>query len=102
MPAYCLLPSFTVDKQRIGRYDGGRRDAMHDFVTIPEAARMLGITEVSVRDAVKRDEIIGGKIGGRYIVSRQSVVAYRPREYKSRRAEAGPGPGAERSAEAAP
>ena len=68
---------------------------MHDFITAPEAARILGVTEVAVRDAVRRDEIIGGKIGGRYYVSRQSVEGYRPREYKGRRAEAGPGSSAE-------
>lgn len=58
---------------------------MHDFITVPEAARMLGITEVAVRDAIQRDEIIGGKVGGRYIVSRQSAECFRPREYERRR-----------------
>jgi len=62
---------------------------MHEFITTPEAARLLGVSEVAVRDAVRRDEIIGGKIGGRYYVSRQSVEGYRPRDYKGRRQEPG-------------
>jgi hypothetical protein len=52
---------------------------MHDFITVTDAARLVGISEVAVRDAVQKDEIIGGKVGGRYIVSKQSALAYKPR-----------------------
>lgn len=56
---------------------------MHEFITVPEAVDILRITEASVRRAIQRGEIIGGKLGGRYIASKQSVEAYKPREYRS-------------------
>ena len=54
---------------------------MHEFITIAEAVAILNITEASVRRAVQRGDIIGGKVDGRYIVSKQSVESYKPNTY---------------------
>lgn len=51
---------------------------MHTFITVPEAADLLGVTVHAIRDAVQRGASIGGKLGGRYIVSQQLAEAYRP------------------------
>lgn len=57
---------------------------MHEFIGVAEAAERLGITQDSVRDAIQRGEIVGGKVGGRYVVSAQSVEEYTPRSYAGR------------------
>lgn len=54
---------------------------MHTFITVPEAAELVGVTVHAIRSAVQRGDIVGGKLGGRYIVSRESAQAYQPREY---------------------
>ncbi len=54
---------------------------MYTFVTVPKAASLLGVTEDSVRDAIQRKAIIGGKIGGRYYIVKESLETYKPREY---------------------
>ena len=54
---------------------------MQEFITVPEAAKLLGITDDAIRQAIQRDDILGGKVGGRYYVLKASVEAYKPREY---------------------
>lgn len=54
---------------------------MHEFVTVSQAAALLGISEVAIREAIRQGDIIGGKVGGRYYALKDSVLAYQPRAY---------------------
>jgi len=56
----------------------------HEYVSVPEAAKMLGVSDVWVIRLVKRGELDGFRLSGRaWAVSRQSVQKNR-REYLRR------------------
>src|SRR5207253_10528093 len=49
-----------------------------EWISVPEAARLKGVTESSVRVAIQTGRLIGGKVGRSCIVRRGDVEAWRP------------------------
>jgi hypothetical protein len=44
---------------------------LRDWISVPEAARLKGVAESSVRLAINAGRLTGGKIGRNYVVSRR-------------------------------
>ena len=55
-----------------------RKSPASEWVSVPEAARLKGVTESSVRVAIQTGRLMGGKVGRSYIVRRGDVEAWRP------------------------
>ena len=55
-----------------------RKSPASEWISVPEAARLKGVTESSVRVAIQTGRLMGGKVGRSYIVRRGDVEAWRP------------------------
>jgi excisionase family DNA binding protein len=60
-------------------------DRIGDYVSLDEAARMLGITRQSVDYAVKTGKLNVFRPHGRLLLLRSEVEAYKPAGYLNRR-----------------
>jgi excisionase family DNA binding protein len=49
-----------------------------EWISVPEAARLKGVAESSVRVAIQAGRLTGAKVGRSYIVRRRDVEAWRP------------------------
>src|SRR5438876_1204023 len=48
------------------------------WISVPEAARLKGVAESSVRVAIRTGRLMGEKVGRGYIVRREDVESWRP------------------------
>ena len=55
-----------------------RKSPASEWISVPEAARLKGVTESSVRVAIQTGRLMGGKVGRSYIVRRGDIEAWRP------------------------
>ena len=62
-----------------------------EWISVPEAARLKGVAESSVRVAIQTGRLTGGKVGHSYIVRRGDVEAWRPGSRGPQRARSGEG-----------
>lgn len=53
------------------------RDKLNEFVTTKEAARTLGVTQRRVLQAIAEKVLEAVKMGGRWLVRRDSVYRYK-------------------------
>lgn len=49
-----------------------------DWMSVPDAAKLKGVAESSLRYAINKGHVYGQKIGRGYIVSRRSLIDWRP------------------------
>ena len=69
-----------------------------EWISVPEAARLKGVAESSVRVAIQTGRLMGGKVGRSYIVRRGDVESWRPGPRGPKRGRLGEGPAALREA----
>jgi len=55
-----------------------RRGAASEWISVPEAARLKGVAEPSVRVAMQAGRLMAAKVGRSYIVRRRDVETRRP------------------------
>jgi excisionase family DNA binding protein len=55
-----------------------RKGTASEWVSVPEAARLKGVAESSVRVAIQTGRLMGAKVGRSYIVRRRDVESWRP------------------------
>src|SRR5579883_512531 len=51
---------------------------LEKFVTVQEAARLLGVSDKNVHRRIQRGEIKATPVGGRYLILREDVLEFRP------------------------
>src|SRR5262245_42521036 len=55
-----------------------RKNPAGEWIGVPEAARLKGVAESSVRVAIQTGRLNGAKVGRSYIVRRRDVEGWRP------------------------
>lgn len=60
------------------------RQNQPEGMTVPEAAKYLGVSETAIRKAVYDGGIKGSKPKGRWVLDTASVKAYKPRAYSAK------------------
>ena len=50
-------------------------EALDEWMTVPDAAKLKDVAESSVRKAIETGRLTGKKIGRNYLVSRKDVMA---------------------------
>ncbi|HLK58720.1 MAG TPA: helix-turn-helix domain-containing protein [Chthonomonadaceae bacterium] len=54
-------------------------DAVQDFLTVPQAAAILGVTKVAIYQAIRDDRIPSELVFGRRVLRKEVVAAYQQR-----------------------
>ncbi len=52
-----------------------------EFITVKEAAELVGKSKAAIYYAIERGDLIGGKVNGTTIVLKSSLDAYTPNQY---------------------
>jgi excisionase family DNA binding protein len=58
--------------------------ATNKYVTIPELAKLLGVSRIAIYKRVKKGQIPATKIGGTYIITDETVAAILGRKVTDR------------------
>ena len=68
-----------------------RKETASEWISVPEAARLKGVAESSVRVAIQTGRLMGAKVGRSYIVRRRDVETWRPGPRGPKRTRSGEG-----------